>query len=312
MKILVSGSLAYDRIMDFPGNFADHIVAEKANVINISFAVNGMVEKFGGTAGNIAYALSLLGEKPLILATIGQDYDRYFKWLEKNSISTESICIIEEEFTAGAYITTDQADNQITVFNPGAMKQSTGFDFNGVDPKEAIAIISPGNTQDMVGYARLCREKGISYIFDPGQQIPVLGSEDILSGIRGAKLLIANDYEIEMILRKTKPAIATLLDLTDAVITTKGEHGSVISTKDGDISVPAATPKEVVDPTGAGDAYRAGLIKGLLGGKDLKTCAQMGAVCAAYAVETYGTQEYSYTISEYWLRYEDNFGKIAE
>ncbi|MCJ7523151.1 MAG: PfkB family carbohydrate kinase, partial [Dehalococcoidia bacterium] len=153
MNIFVSGSLAYDRIMDFPGHFSDHILPEKIHVLNVSFTVNGMVEKFGGTAGNIAYALCLLGEKPIILATIGRDHHRYFDWLAKNRIGVAGIRIIEEEFTASAYITTDMADNQITGFNPGSMKHPSSFDFNTITVGESIAIVAPGNLEDMVTYS---------------------------------------------------------------------------------------------------------------------------------------------------------------
>ncbi|MCK4697085.1 MAG: carbohydrate kinase family protein, partial [Dehalococcoidia bacterium] len=153
MKIIVSGSLAYDRIMDFPGDFSDHILPDKIHVLNVSFTVNSMVERLGGTAGNIAYALSLLGEEPIILATIGHDYHRYFEWLAKNHIACDSIKIIEEEFTASAYITTDRADNQITAFNPGAMKYPTAFNLDRVSPQESIAIIAAGNLEDMMNYS---------------------------------------------------------------------------------------------------------------------------------------------------------------
>ena len=311
MNILVSGSLAYDRIMDFPGNFADHIMAEKAHVINISFTVSGMVEKLGGTAGNIAYALALLGEDSLILATIGQDYGRYFQWLERNNISHKAIRIIEEEFTAGAFITTDQADNQITGFNPGAMKHPSLFDTGGVEPQQTIAIIAPGNTQDMVEYAHAYKERGISYIFDPGQQIPILSAEDLLGGIQGSQLLIANDYEVALIVRKTGQDLAGLLKLTQAVIITKGEHGSTVVGPEGETAVAAVPPARVADPTGAGDAYRGGLIKGLVEGRDLATCAMMGSACASYAVEWYGTQEYRFTMRDFWERYERHFGKVT-
>ena len=149
MNIIVSGSLAYDRIMDFPGHFADHILPEKIHVLNVCFQVNGMKEVIGGTAGNIAYALRLMGENPVISATIGQDYQRYFQWLAKNGISTDHIRIIEDEFTAGAFITTDRADNQITGFNPGAMKYSSCLDFNALTPSETMMIVAPGNLEDM-------------------------------------------------------------------------------------------------------------------------------------------------------------------
>jgi len=310
VDILVSGSLAYDRIMDFPGRFSDHLLPGKAHVINISFTVDKMVENFGGTAGNIAFALAMLGERARIRATIGSDYDRYFRWMGEHDISTASIRVVEEELTASAFITTDLADNQITAFNPGAMKHSAGSDMTGIDPKDAIAIVSPGNGDDMTGYAGAYRDVGLPFIFDPGQAIPVLSGEQLLEGIRGSRLLIANDYEMEMILGKAEAEQSELLELTEAIITTRGEHGSVIAEADGDSSIPAIPLSKVVDPTGAGDAYRAALIKGLIEGKDLVTSAKMGAVCAAYAVEVYGTQTYRFTAEEFKERYEQHFGPL--
>jgi len=313
MKVLVSGSLAYDRIMDFPGRFSDHIVPEKAHMINLSFVVNGMEERLGGTAGNIAYALRLLGEMPIILATIGKDYSRYFQWLDQNDIPTEGIRIIEEEFTAGAFITTDVADNQITVFNPGAMKHKADFNTRALEPGESFAIIAPGGIQDMVDLARTYKEMGVSYIFDPGQAIPALSSEDLKEGIRGARLLMANDYEMELICHKVGTGIGELLDATiDGIIVTKGEKGSTVVTREGETSIRVVPPQHVLDPTGAGDAYRAGVIKGLLEGRELPFCAMLGSTCAAYAVETYGTQEYRFTLSEFEERFQKHFGRTTE
>lgn len=312
MNVLVSGSLAYDRIMDFPGNFADHIIPEKAHVLSVSFSVNSMIEKFGGTAGNIAYGLSQLGERPLVVATIGKDYQRYFEWLRKNRISTACIKVVDDEFTAGAFITTDHADNQITAFNPGAMKHPTEFKFDGIDLGKALAIVAPGNMRDMMNFSATYKEKGVPYIFDPGQSIPALTSDDLRKGIEGSRLLIANDYEMELIQRKMGLSLSGLLNLTEAVIVTRGEHGSIVHTSDGDIAVPAVKPKVVKDPTGAGDAYRAGLLKGLVEGEDLVSSARMGAVCATYAVETYGTQEYSFTMTEFRLRYQEYFGGVKD
>jgi adenosine kinase len=299
MNIIVSGSLAYDRIMDFPGKFSDHILPEKIHVLNVCFQVSGMKEKFGGTAGNIAYALTLMGEKPAISATIGHDYDKYFKWLSKNGISTEGIRIIEEEFTAGAYITTDQADNQITGFNPGAMKYPSSLDFSKLDPRQTIIIVSPGNFEDMVNYPRLCKDKGIDYIFDPGQSLPMWDAKDLIRSIDGCRILIVNDYELDLITHKTGLTKKELLGRADTIITTLGEHGSQISTADDEIKIPAVKAGKVEDPTGAGDSYRGGLISGLVRGMDILQCARMGSVCASFAVESYGTQEYSFTIEEF-------------
>jgi len=299
MNIFVSGSLAYDRIMDFPGKFSDHILPGKIHVLNVSFTVSSMVEKLGGTAGNIAYALSLLGEKPIILATVGRDYQRYFEWLEKNHIACETIKVIEEETTAGAYITTDQADNQITGFNPGAMRYPSALNFDQTNPKESIAIIAAGNLEDMMTYSLTCKSRGITYIFDPGQSLPMWHQQDLIRCIKGATILISNDYELELIMASTGLDRRELLQHTKAIVTTLGEMGSQVITPDVEIAIPAVRPRKVADPTGAGDAYRAGLIEGLVQGKDLKQCATMGSVCASFAVECYGTQEYHFTPEEF-------------
>ena len=299
MNIIVTGSLAYDRIMDFPGKFSDHILPEKIHVLNVCFQVSGMKEKFGGTAGNIAYALTLMGEKPVISATIGHDYDKYFKWLAKNGISTEDIRIIDEEFTAGAYITTDQADNQITGFNPGAMKYPSYLDFDKLDARKTIIIVSPGNFEDMANYPRLCKDKGIDYIFDPGQSLPMWDAKDLISSIDGCRILIVNDYELDLTMNKTGLTKKDLLQRTGTIITTLGEHGSQISMANDEIKIPAVLPSRVDDPTGAGDSYRGGLLCGLVRGKDILQAARMGSVCASFAVECYGTQEYSFTIEEF-------------
>ncbi len=310
MNILVSGSMAYDRIMDFPGRFSDHILPEKIHVLNVCFTVNGMAEKFGGTAGNIAYTLTLLGEKPVIVATIGKDCENYFKWLEKNNISTEGIKIITDEFTAGAYITTDKADNQITGFNPGAMKYSSKYEFSNINPKDSIVIISPGNLPDMMEYAEICKEKGIKYICDPGQSLTQWDRDAFIRWINGSMLLISNDYELDLIMKITGLDKKGLLGLTKTIITTLGEKGSVISNSDADFDIPAAEISDIVDPTGAGDAYRAGLIKGLAVGMDIVISAQMGAVTATYAIENYGTQEHYFTYEEFVEKYKRIFGEL--
>lgn len=299
MKIIVSGSMAYDRIMDFPGHFSEHILPDKIHMLNVCFQVNGMKEKYGGTAGNIAYALKLMGENPFISATIGHDYQRYFKWLTKQGISTEGIKIIADEFTAGAYITTDRADNQITGFNPGAMKYQSTLDFDKLNPKDTILIISPGNFDDMVEYPRTCKARGIDYILDPGQSLPMWDKNDLIGAIDGCRILIVNDYELSLITSKTGLDKTALLTMAGTIITTLGEAGSQISTRNDEISVPAYRVKKVVDPTGAGDSYRGGLLSGLVKGKNIEECAWMGSICSSFSVETYGTQEYSFTPDEF-------------
>ncbi|MCK9229909.1 MAG: carbohydrate kinase family protein [Syntrophales bacterium] len=303
MNVIVSGSLAYDRIMVFEGFFSDHILPEKVHMLNVCFQVNGMKENVGGTAGNIAYALSLMGERPIISATIGHDYHRYFGRLAKSGISTENIRIIEDEFTAGAYITTDLTDNQITGFNPGAMKHSSRLNFDAFDPLETLVIVSPGNKEDMMNYPRACRERGIAYVFDPGQSLPMWGAEELVRALEGCRVLICNDYELDLVMTRTGLKKESLLEKAGSIITTLGKAGSLVSTKDSDVKIPAAEPRVVEDPTGAGDAYRGGLLCGLLRGKTLEESALVGSVCSSFAVESYGTQEYSFTPHEFSERF---------
>jgi adenosine kinase len=310
MQIFVSGSLAYDRIMDFPEKFSDHILPDKIHILNVCFMVNGLKEQFGGTAGNIAYNLALLGEQPFILATAGKDFHSYKNWLSEHGLRLDAIRIISDEFTAGAYITTDKADNQITGFNPGAMKYPCLYGIDGAKPQETLAIVAPGNLEDMISYSKSYKERNIPYIFDPGQSIPALSTDALIDALTGSKLFISNDYELEMVMRSTGMQKSDLLEKTEAIITTLGERGSLISTPGEDVQIPAIPVAQVLDPTGAGDAFRAGLIKGLVMGKSLVIASQMGSVCAGYSVECQGTQCHRFSQEEFWKRYEENFSPM--
>ncbi|MFA6032999.1 MAG: carbohydrate kinase family protein [Myxococcota bacterium] len=305
MKLVVSGSLAYDRIMDFPGHFSDHILPEKIHVLNVCFQVNGIKEKFGGTAGNIAYALRLLGEHPFISATIGHDYHRYLEWLKVNGIPIEGIRVIEDEFTAGAYITTDKSDNQITGFNPGAMKHSSRLDFDALDPKDTLLIVSPGNLEDMIKYPLECKRRGIRYIFDPGQSLPMLAPSDLVNVIDGSAITICNDYELDLIMSKTGKTRVQILKMAQSVIVTLGEKGSMVCTSGGEHQIPVAKTRQVLDPTGAGDSYRGGLLCGLVRGRDILHCARLASVCSSFSVECYGTQTYTFTQEEFSKRLKE-------
>jgi len=305
MQIVVTGSLAYDRIMSFQGYFADHILPEKLHVLNVCFQVDGITEKFGGTAGNIAYALTLMGEKPIISAAIGHDYHKYFEWLTLHGIPTDHIRIVKEEFTAGAYITTDKADNQITGFNPGAMKYSSNLDLDALDPSGTILIVSPGNLDDMINYPQACKTKGIDYIFDPGQSLPMLNPRDLVQAMDGCRVLICNDYELDLIISKTGLQKNDLLALSKTIIVTLGEAGSMIITSECETPIATCKPRQVLDPTGAGDSYRGGLLSGLVRGLDIFECARMGSTCASFAVECYGTQTYSFTPEDFQSRLND-------
>ena len=312
MEILVSGSMAYDRIMDFPGRFSDHIMPDKLDMINVSFTVNGLRENMGGTAGNIAYVLSLLGETPRILAAMGHDYHQYFQWLEKNGIGTGDIRIIPEELTASAYITTDEGNNQITGFNPGAMKYPSLCDLTNANPAECMAIVAPGNLQDMADYARTYQENGVFCIFDPGQSLPAWDGAELATTIGRANMLVSNDYELGLIQNSTGLSEDQLLESVGTIVTTKAELGCEVRTAAGKVTVPVVPTAGAVDPTGAGDAFRGGLIKGLVEGHSVKRAAQMGTVCAHYAVQAFGTQEYSFTMEEFNATLEQHFGKAAD
>jgi len=298
-QIIVSGSLAYDRIMNFSERFSDHILPDKIHTLNVCFQVNGVTENYGGTAGNIAYALKLMGESPLISATIGNDHHKYFQWLDDNRLDRSGIKVIAGELTAGAYITTDTANNQITGFNPGAMKHSSGLDLAQFVPSQTLLLVSPGNLDDMVGYPRQAKRLGIDYVFDPGQALPMLPAEPLVETIRGASLLIVNDYEFNLIQDKTGLSEADLLALPRTTIVTLGGEGSRIHGRDEVIAIPAFPARRVIDPTGAGDAYRGGLLSGLVNGLDLPAAARRGSACASFAVECNGTQVYSFTPEEF-------------
>jgi adenosine kinase len=309
MKILISGSLAYDRIMNFPGKFSDHILPEKIHVLNVSFLVDGLQERFGGTAGNIAYGLALLGEKPLILAAAGKDFDDYGKWLTSLGLSLDGVRIISDELTAGAYITTDHSDNQITGFNPGAMKFPCSYSFDGTSSEDTMAIISPGNVEDMKVFSKFYKERKIPYIFDPGQQIPALQAEDMKDMITGSMMLISNDYELEMIMRATELDLPEILRRTESVVTTLGDEGALLRDNDGEKRIPVVPAEDVLDPTGAGDSFRAGLLKGIIEEKSLEESAMMGAVCASFSVQCQGTQCHRFTEDDFKDRFKQCFNR---
>ena len=311
MALYLTGSLAYDRIMNFPGKFAESILADHLHILNVSFFIDKLEENLGGNAGNIAYTLHLLGEKPVIVATAGKDFARYRETLSAYGLPLHAIREIPEMLTASAYIITDQTNNQITAFHAAAMMEPSEYSFQGLNPESDIALIGPANPGDMIAHPLLYKEKGLRYIFDPAQQLPVLQGDDLRKCIDGAYILIGNDYEISLISEKTGYSLETLTGMTRrGVIITYGEKGSAIFEKgQAPVAIPALPISGVVDPTGAGDAYRSGLIKGLVAGRPLPECARLGAACSAYCIEHNGPQEHSFTMAEICARYETTFGK---
>jgi adenosine kinase len=304
-KILISGSLAYDRIMDFPGFFSEHLLPEKLHSLSISFTVDTLEQSFGGTAGNIAYNLALLQEQPEILASVGKDFGIYEEWLKTCRIETASIQKEAEIGTASAHIITDKADNQIAAFYPGALTRpyAKEIDFAGT----ALAIVAPGNTSDMSELPKKFRRAGLRFLFDPGQQIIALNKEQLQEGIEGSAAVLANDYESEIIAQRTGWDRTEILNHTEMLVVTLGAEGSTIYTKEREYKIGAAKVKNVVDPTGAGDAYRAGFIKGVLLGLPVQIVGQLASIAASYAVEARGTQGHFLTIENLKSRYEDTF-----
>ena len=312
MSIYLTGSLAYDRIMNFPGKFTDSILPDQIHNLNVSFYIDSLDEKLGGNAGNIAYTLNLLGERSIVVGAGGRDFDRYAAVLEERGLSLEGIRRMDDQLTASAYIMTDQVNNQITGFHAAAMMFPSTYDFPNLDPEGDIALIGPANPEDMNSHPALYREKGVRYIYDPSQQLPVLSSDQLLGAIEGAYLLVGNDYEIQLIMNSTGRSKEELVRMTArGIITTLGEQGSLVTEKDAEEErpVPAVPVSQVLDPTGAGDAYRAGLIKGILLGQPLVECARLGATCAAFCIERPGTQGHDFSIEDFFRRHSSAFGK---
>ncbi|HYA40406.1 MAG TPA: carbohydrate kinase family protein [Syntrophobacteraceae bacterium] len=308
MNIFISGSLAYDRIMDFPGRFVDHILPEKIHVLNVCFNINGLVEKFGGTAGNIAYSLAVLGESPFIVATWGRDFSPYEKWLLKNSLPTACIKAITSVLTACAYITTDRDDNQITAFNPGAMAFEADLP---VLDGSSMVFIGPGNKMDMMNFSQKARLAGAPFFFDPGQSLNIWNDDELREAVRGALCFISNDYELSLFLRMTGWAMKDLYKAVGVVITTKGSDGVVIDPGGDKLLIPAVPVRKVVDPTGAGDAFRAGVLKAKMMDLPWDIACQVGAAVASFSVEHYGTQEHSFTWEQFCERYSANYGALV-
>ena len=310
MALYVAGSLAFDRIMTFPGKFEDHILPEKLHILNVCFLIDSFEQTRGGTAGNIGYNLALLGEKPILVSSVGWDFDAYAEVLTDLGLSLEGICRTDEYITAGAYITTDLASNQITGFYPAAMNLPSAYDFPNADPKEDIALIGPTNGDDMKRLPVFFKEKGIRYIFDPGQQIPVFSGQELLEALTGSTVLIANDYEIEMICQMTGKSRDDLRKFTDCLIVTLGEEGSIVYERDRQTRIDIAKAERVADPTGCGDAYRAGLLKGMRIGLPMPVCAQLGAACASFCVEHAKPQGQTFSMADFVARYEASFGAL--
>ncbi len=306
-SVVVYGSLAYDRVMYFLGRFRDHLLPQKLHVLSVSFAVPTVRESFGGTAGNIAYNLSLLGEQPHLYGSAGNDFTNYHKWLTKQGIATTQLTITKKLATAAAYIMTDRDDNQISAFSVGAMaKRCILPAASGL--RHSLVIIAPGNPQDMVALARRCVIAEAQYLWDPGQQILQFSRADLAQCVNQAAVLIGNDYEISLIARKLGFTELSLLKKAPLAVRTLAARGSEIWIQGIRIKIPPVRTR-VVDPTGAGDAYRAGFIVGLRQGWPLATVGRFASLVASYTVQEYGTQTHHFTWADLRRRYRNAFGQ---
>jgi adenosine kinase len=309
MTMVVTGSIAYDYLMSFPGRFTEHFLPDHLNRISLSFLVDTMDKRRGGCAPNIAYTLALLGERPLLVATAGEDFGEYREWLEAAGVDTSYVKQIAGKFTASFFCSTDQHNNQIASFYTGAMADAGELSIRSVE-NCGLVIISPNDPQAMVQYAGECRTLRIPYIFDPGQQCARMSGDELKEGLLGATVVVCNDYEFELLKQKTGLDERAILERSEALIVTHGEHGSAVTTRSGTTTVAAVPPRRIADPTGVGDAFRGGLMKGMALGLPYETSAQLGSVAASYALEHLGGQGHSYSLGEFMLRYEQQFAPL--
>jgi adenosine kinase len=306
-RALICGSLAFDTIMVFGDRFANHILPDKIHILNVSFLVPQMRREYGGCAGNIAYNLALLGDDGVPMATVGRDFGPYREWLTKAGVPTEHVRVIDSELTAQAFITTDLDDNQITAFHPGAMQHSHA---NRVSEARDITlgIVAPDGRDGMIEHAAQFAAAGIPFIFDPGQGLPMFGPEDLQRFLSQARWVTVNDYEWQLLQQKSRWGVNEIMQHIEALIVTRGAAGAVIHTRGEEIRIPAAPVRAVVDPTGCGDAFRAGLIHGLLHGHDWRTTGHIASLMGAIKVEARGTQNHRFTRVEFDERLARAFG----
>jgi len=313
--IIVTGSLAYDIILNLPGKFSSYILPDKLHQINVSFATDTHTKNFGGTAGNQAYSLALLGEKPLLFATAGNDFDPYKKFLDEHGVDTTHVKIIKNKLTASGFAITDEVNNQIWGYSKSAMSDSRDHHLKTIKPtltndKNPLVVITPCGEEGLSNYVDECVEFKVPFVFDPAFYIPVLSKAQLKKGVEKSAMFFSNDYEMELVKEKLKVK-NFVLGKNHIIVTTLGEKGSQIMSEGNMIAIKPAKVKKVVDPTGAGDAYRSGFLAGYVKGLPLQICGQMGSVASAFVVEQKGTVNHFYTKKEFIKRYKANFGDLS-
>ena len=315
MDILISGSVAYDYLMTFPGHFHEQILPERLKNISLSFLVDSMTRQRGGIAPNIAYTLALLGEKPRLFATVGEDFGDYRAWLDAQGVDTTCAQVVPGKFTASFFATTDKVNAQIASFYPGAMADAASMSLKDLEKRPDLVVISPTDPAAMRKHAAECRALGIPYLFDPSQQVLRLEGAELAEDMKGAHFLFCNDYEYGLISKKTGMDLPDMLKHVDIIVVTKGAEGAVIYAGGQEVVVPVVPEERIVDPTGVGDAFRGGFLAAYARGWDWKLCGQVGSLAAVYVLEQSGTQNHHYTREQFVKRFRQNYddgGKLDE
>lgn len=307
MDILLTGSVAYDYLMTFPGKFEEQILPERLSSISLSFLVDSMTRQRGGVAPNIAYSLALLGLSPRLMATVGEDFGDYRAWLDAQGVDTKLAQVIPDVFTASFFATTDQTSAQIASFYPGAMAHAAEQSLKNVKKKPDLVVISPNDPEAMKNFAAECRELDIPYLYDPSQQLARLEGDEIARDMQGAHFLFVNDYEFGLISKKTGLDLAGMLEQVKIIIVTRGKDGADVYADGKEYHIPTVPEQEIVDPTGVGDAFRGGFLAAYAHGWDWELCGQIGSLAAVYVLEQNGTQNHSYTREEFVARFRQHF-----
>ncbi len=312
MSVIVTGSIATDYIMKYPGRFREHILNDQQK-LSVSFLVEEKHMTRGGVGPNIAYNLALLGQRPRLMGTAGQDFGEFRAWLEEQGVDTSLTVAFPDEFTATFTVITDIEQNQIAGFHAGAMTRARELSLRGLNPEEIdLVIISPNDPVAMLKYAQECRELGIRFVFDPSQQLARFSGAEVLAGMEGAYALTVNDYELELVKSKTGLTEQDVLEKVHLLVVTRGADGASLISRERRVDVPAARPRAIVDPTGVGDAFRGGLLLGLVRGYPWEVTGRLGSLSAVYCLEQVGTMNHRYTLPEFVARYRENFGDATE
>lgn len=307
MDILLTGSVAYDYLMTFPGLFKEQILPERLESISLSFLVESMSRQRGGVAPNIAYSMALLGEHPHVMATVGEDFEEYRAWLEAKGVDTTLMKVVSGVYTASFFATTDQANAQIASFYPGAMGHASSQSLKDLPSKPELVLVSPNEPGAMTKFAAEARELGIPYLYDPSQQVLRLDGEELARDMEGAQFLFCNDYEFGLIAKKTNWSLDQILQHVNILVITRGKDGADLYADNDTVHIPTVPEREIVDPTGVGDSFRGGFLAGYSRGFDWKLCGEIGSLAAVYCLEQNGPQSHTYTREEFVKRFREHF-----